>query len=236
MPVNAAIRLDDGPLCSFTFDDCPTSALAVGGAKLESVGAHGTYFIAAGMSKPQRDSIDPLLWGSPLAAARSAGHELGCHTFSHRSLASLRTEEIDAEFEKNLCALREVLPDVDLVSFSYPFGEVSVRAKRAVTNRFGVGRGVREGLNGRIIDLSELRAVHIFSRTFDRDRISSYIANVLRRRAWLVFITHDIRNDPGDWGCTSAEFEFVVDAVRRANIEILTLRAALGRVTHRTLP
>lgn len=44
-PVNLAVRLDEGPICTFTFDDCPVTALEHGGAHLSALGCAGTFFI-----------------------------------------------------------------------------------------------------------------------------------------------------------------------------------------------
>lgn len=233
VPFNAAVRLDGSALCSFTFDDCPYSALAVAGRRLESLGARATYFIAGEPSSSRAEKDDALIWGTDLADARSAGHEIGCHTFTHRSLRLLGDTEIEAEFDRNLDAVRQILPDVDLVSFAYPFGEVSFRSKRAVARRFGVGRGTREGLNGRVVDLSELRTISLRSRSFSKDRIRRIVARAVRNKSWLVFVGHDVRKDPSAWGCTPEEFYHVADEVANAGIEIFTLKAALGRISHR---
>ena len=137
------------------------------------------------------------------------------------------------EFDRNLDAVRQVLPDIEFVSFAYPFGEVSFRAKRAVARQFRVGRGTRQGLNGRFVDLSELRAIHLWSRTFSRNRIRGIVAKAVRDRSWLVFAGHDVNRHPSEWGCTPEEFEYVTDEVAHAGIEILTLEAALTRASHR---
>lgn len=174
------------------------------------------------------------MWESEIQDARAAGHEIGGHTFSHRSMPSLSAAEIREEFELNRSALQGVLPDLHLASFAYPFGEVSLTAKRLVADTFGVARGVRPGLNGKVVDLSELRAVHLFDPTFDREGIARQVAKAAASGAWIVFQTHDIRDKPTDWGCTPAQFDFALEEVRKAGIEILTMRAALGRIMHRT--
>jgi peptidoglycan/xylan/chitin deacetylase (PgdA/CDA1 family) len=175
----------------------------------------------------------PLMWGEDLVRASAAGHEIGCHTYSHPHMPELRTAQLKRELSANLDAVRSVLPDVHFASFAYPFGEVSVRAKRLIASKFAVARGVRPGLNGRVVDLSELRAQGLRSRHFDRAQVSQIVRHAVSARAWLVFVTHDIVDEPSPWGCTPAEFEFALSTVRRAGIEILTLKAALGRLSHR---
>lgn len=233
IPVNPAMRLDDGPICTFTFDDCPVTALEHAGGQLSSIGCAATFFISAGLAQGPTHPSGRLMWETEIRAARAAGHEIGGHTYSHPSMPSLSGSEILEEFESNRSSLRRVVPDLHLVSFAYPFGEVSVSAKRLAAARFGACRGVRPGINGRFIDLAELRTVHLFSPTFDREQIARTVSKAARDRGWLVFMTHDIREDPTDWGCTPAQFDFALEQVRGAGIEILSMRAALGRVMHR---
>lgn len=233
LPINPAVRLDDAPICSFTFDDCPSTALMNAGRMLQEAGAGGTFFVAGQLSADPYREDGPYIWGEELLQAHAAGHEIGCHTFTHPSMANLTVAQMQAEFEQNVQAVRRIIPDADLVSFAYPLGEVSFAAKKIVAQRFGAGRGIREGLNGRVVDLSELRACRIFSRGFDRYRIAHLVAECRRQRAWLVFYTHDISPRPSIWGCTPDEFRYVLDVVNRERVEVLTIRAALGRITHR---
>ena len=234
LPGNLAVRLDNAPICSFTFDDCPRSALENAGALLASVGAGATFFVAARAAVEQQDLSDPYMWGEDLEKALGAGHEIGCHTYSHPHLGRLSTSEIHGEIDSNLKAIRSIIPEAELVSFAYPFGEVSITAKKVIAKRFGAARGLRCGLNGRVVDLSELRSVSIYGGEFDREKMSRIIKKAAQHRSWLVFSAHSVTVGRPGWGCSLDQFEFVVGEVRSAGIEILPLRAALGRVTHRT--
>jgi peptidoglycan/xylan/chitin deacetylase (PgdA/CDA1 family) len=232
LPGNLGVRLDDAPICSFTFDDCPRSALDNAGASLQAAGVAGTFFVSGGFAAG--DETGEYMWGDDLLAAAANGHEIGCHTYGHPHLRSLSRREIEQDLDENLRALRAVSGSLTPVSFAYPFGEVSIAAKAVVAERFAVGRGVRAGLNGRVLDLAELRANGITSKHFDPDRLSRLIRRAAQRRSWLVFLTHDVTERPGDFGCTPQQFDFVLGAVRAASIEILPLRAAIGRIAHRT--
>ena len=233
LPGNLAIRLDNAPICSFTFDDCPRSALENGGSLLASLGAGATFFVAARAADEQQGLSDPYMWGEDLKKALSAGHEIGCHTYTHPHLGRLSVAEIHGEIDANLRAIRSVIPEAELVSFAYPFGEVSIAAKQVIASRFGVARGLRQGLNGRLVDLSELRSVSIHGGDFDKEKMSRTIKRAAQQRSWLVFSAHSVTVGRPGWGCSMEQFEFVVREVRSAGIEILPLRAALGRVTHR---
>jgi peptidoglycan/xylan/chitin deacetylase (PgdA/CDA1 family) len=235
VPVVPTVRLDRGPLCSFTFDDGATSALRNAGGRLEEAGGAGTFFVSAGLVA-DTERQDPHIWDERIRRALDAGHEIGCHTCRHPRVPAITTEDFVGELDDNLAAIRELLPGFRFASFSYPYGEATVAAKRIVASRFAVGRGLRRGLNGRVVDLSELRANKIESRTFDIDAYRDLIQRAVSRNAWLVFYTHDVTRHPSPWGCTPSDFGLVLELVVDAGMPVLPLKAALGRVAHRAPP
>lgn len=231
IPGNIALRLDNGPLCSFTFDDCPRSAMLIGGRLLEEAGAEGTYFVSSSMLDV--DGSHGMLRPEDLNSLVARGHEIGCHTFSHNSVSGQNRRDLLIEFERNEQNLAKLCGVERLVSFSYPFGEVSFLAKSVVSEHFAVGRGIREGLNHSLLDLAELRACRIFHEGYSQERVQTLIGECKRKSAWLVFYTHDVADRPSRWGCTPAELGEVVGAVRDAGIEIQTMRGAVGRLMFR---
>jgi peptidoglycan/xylan/chitin deacetylase (PgdA/CDA1 family) len=233
VPANLAIRLGDGPLCSFTFDDCPLSALEGGGRMLEQAGVAGTFFVAGGLLNDDTDEHPEMLRRRDLAALVGGGHELGCHTYSHQSVLTTSRAALNADLDRNREVLLEASGAESLVSFAYPFGEVSWSAKAEISRRFGAARGVRQGINGGILDLSELRAVPIYSAYFSDDAVRALLRRTVRSRGWLIFYTHDVQDSPGTWGCTPDQFARVLELVLAARIEVLPVRSALGRLMHR---
>lgn len=230
-PGNAAVRLDQGPLCSFTFDDCHRSSMTVGGKMLEEAGAGGTFYVAGSMAL--EPGSHPMVTGADLAELTARGHEIGCHTYSHTSVVGRRTASLAADAERNFAALSAHTNLEGLHNFSYPFGEVSFAAKRYYARRFASSRGLREGLNYKVIDLAELRACRIFDNSYSRERIRNLVARCKEKSAWLIFYTHDVDPNPSPWGCKPEQFRETLQAVQDAGIDILTMRAAIGRVMFR---
>ena len=231
VPANTAVRLDHGPLCSFTFDDVPRSALLAAGKMLEDVSAAGTYYVAGSIARePDEKQMVRL---EDLQSLLARGHELGCHTYSHRSVVGRSWQDLEEDVALNARTLLEASGGHSLTSFSYPLGEVSFRAKRLCAARFAAARGVRPGLNHRIIDLSELRAISIYHHGFSLARLQQLVETCKRESAWLIFYTHDVCANPSRWGCTEEEFAAVLDAVVKSGIEIMTVRAAVGRMMFR---
>ncbi len=233
LPASPAIRLNTNPLCSFTFDDCPYSALQNAGKILEEAGVAGTFFVSGSILLSRQAGDKRMLAPEDLVSLLNHGHELGCHSYSHRSFRGLPIEVIRRDLMDNRALLMSTPGAESLVSFAYPYGETRWRAKLEIVKQFGVARGVHEGVNGRLIDLSQLRAITITARGFSLAKFSRWVEIAKRRRGWIVFTTHDVRENPSDWGCTPHQFAQVLNLVRAAQIEILTIRNALGRVMHR---
>jgi peptidoglycan/xylan/chitin deacetylase (PgdA/CDA1 family) len=232
LPGNICIRLDNAPLCTFTFDDCPLSALENAGAILERHGLVGTFFVA-GVNLERGSGEYAMLSPPDLKALVSRGHELGCHSYAHKSVRSISIEEMRADLDRNRKVLLSASGVESLTSFAYPYGEANWTAKAEIARRFAVGRGVRPGVNGRMVDLAQLQAVGIHADGFSESRIQALIQHTIRTRGWLIFCTHEVEASPSEYGCTAQQFERTLEMVVAAKIEVLSMRSALGRITHR---
>ena len=232
LPGNVGVRLDNAPLCTFTFDDCPRSALENAGAILERHGLVGTFFVA-GSTLEQRTGKYAMLGSEDLKTLVRRGHELGCHSYSHRSLRSIHSAEMRAEFDRNREVLLRASGVESLTSFAYPYGEANWTAKAEVAKRFAAARGVRPGINGRILDLAQLRAVGIHAEEFSERHIQSLVQQTLRTGGWLIFYTHEVEAAASSIGCTEQQFERTLEIVIASKIEVLSMRSAIGRIMHR---
>jgi peptidoglycan/xylan/chitin deacetylase (PgdA/CDA1 family) len=232
LPGNLGIRLDNAPVCTFTFDDCPRSALENAGAILERYGLVGTFFVA-GATLEQPSGKYAMLGSGDLKTLVRRGHELGCHSYSHRSFRSTPIEEMRADLDRNREVLLRASGVESLTSFAYPYGEANWTAKTEIAKRFAAARGVRPGINGRILDLAQLRAVCIQAEKFSERHIQSLIQRTLRTRGWLIFCTHEVESSPSFFGCTERQFERTVEMVVASRIEVLSMRSAVGRIMHR---
>lgn len=233
LPGNVAVRLDNAPLCTFTFDDCPRSALENAGRILEQHGLVGTFFVAGATLDQASGKYSEMLGSKDLETLVCRGHELGCHSYSHKSLRSSPIEEMRADFDRNREVLLSASGAESLTSFAYPFGEANRMAKVEVAKRFAAARGVRPGINGRIIDLAQLRAVAIHAHEFSERRVQTLIQRTLKTRGWLIFYTHEVEASPSSIGCTEQQFERTLDMVVASQIEVLSMRSAVGRIMHR---
>ena len=230
---NPSIRLDAARLCTFAFDDCPRSPFENGGRLLAERGAAGTFFVTGSWLDDGSERRRHMLSSGDLRNLVASGHELGCHTYAHQSLLGLSPESLRSDLDRNRDLLLHASGAESLATFSYPFGEASWLAKRMIAARFAAARGVRPGVNGRVVDLSQLRATPIMDNGFSSDGLRALIRKTVRNRGWLIFYTHGVTEAASPWGCTIEQFGVVLDLVAEAGVEILPMRSAVGRIMHR---
>jgi peptidoglycan/xylan/chitin deacetylase (PgdA/CDA1 family) len=213
---------DLGPVVSFCFDDFPASAYTVGGAILKSFGARGTYYAAMGLMNTSnhlgdhfsRQDLDSLL---------ADGHELACHTFSHISCRRATFRVFEDDLRRGMDAIRAATGCVP-VNFSYPYGHVTLTAKKRVGPQVRSSRGIYAGLNAPTTDLNLLRANGLYGDVDRFPEMESLLSSNVRKRGWLIFYTHDVRTTPSEFGCTPALLEKVVSAAVDRGFRIAPVR------------
>ena len=222
-------------LISFTFDDCPRSALWTGGAILRDVGAKATYYLSLGLLGQDSPS-GPLMDRNDMDAALQQGHELGCHTFSH--LHSWRTDAkaFLHSVLRNQAALDEIIPGGRFRSFSYPISEPSPLNKRAISDQFLTCRSGGQRFNRGRVDRNQLSAYFLEMARGNLQEVKDLIDAANEAGGWIIFATHDIAPQPSRYGCTPSFLEAVARYAADAGARILPVTHALDAILGRTEP
>ena len=215
-------------IVSFTFDDFPKSALSAGGAILERHGLHGTYYAALGLAGGSGD-MGPLHEAGDIRAAHAAGHEIACHTFSHLDCSRAASGAITADIAANAAAMAALIEGARLVNFAYPFGGLSLTARRLLAPRFVTCRGVGGGINRGTVDLANLSSVRLYHGDFDESALRRLIEENAAVGGWLIFYTHDVAAAPSRYGCTPGELEAIVACAAQC-CEVLPVRMVAARL------
>jgi len=206
-----------GGVVSFTFDDFPKSALA-GGHILERHGARGTFYTAMKLAGTN-DILGPMFDHEDILAVHRTGHEIACHTFTHRDLRYANRSTMLAEICENSTALSSLIEGFVPTNFAYPYGSVSLKAKYVMGSRFSSCRGIFNNTNQGVADLAELPAKTLYAADFDKAEIDRLIDNNSSVNGWLIFFTHDVVEMPSPYGCTPSQLESVVAyAAERATV------------------
>jgi peptidoglycan/xylan/chitin deacetylase (PgdA/CDA1 family) len=217
---------NETPMVSFTFDDVPKSAAKVGAAILEAHNVHGTFYVIGsqvGTSSPLWDMVD----GEDVVALHRRGHEIACHTFSHKRACDLDAGTLNAEIERNQDFLRTLDPSIKIENFAYPFGYGSFVRKRQLKTVFKSCRSIVPGVNSGTVDLQFLRAMPLIDRRIDRDGIERAFDEAQTNNGWLIFYTHDVADEPSPYGCSPALLHQALEAASRRKIPVLNMAEAL---------
>jgi peptidoglycan/xylan/chitin deacetylase (PgdA/CDA1 family) len=214
------------PMVSFTFDDAPKSAATVGAAILDAHDAHGTFYVIGsqvGTASPLWDMVD----GDDVVALHRQGHEIACHTFSHKRACDLDAETLSAEIARNQQYLRSLDASIRIENFAYPFGYGSFVRKRQLKTVFKSCRSIVPGVNSGSVDLQFLRAMPLIDRRIDRDGIERAFDEAQTANGWLIFYTHDVADEPSPYGCSPALLNEALEAASRRKIPVLNMAEAL---------
>jgi peptidoglycan/xylan/chitin deacetylase (PgdA/CDA1 family) len=213
------------PIVSFTFDDIPQSAATTGAAILEDHGARGTFFVSGGLvgtTSPDWDVVE----AEDLVALHRKGHEIGCHTFSHKRTCDLDQQSLAEEIAINREYLQTLEPSIKVENFAYPFGYGSFPRKRQLKSEFKSCRSIVPGVNSGTVDMQFLRAIPLIDSKIGRDGIERVIDEALNNNGWLIFYGHDVAGRPSPYGCSPALMNYALEAASHRKIPVLNIAEA----------
>lgn len=212
------------PTLSISFDDAPVSATREGATILEEAGVRGTFFVSAGLAG--RDSPMGVYAGfDDFRRLADAGHEIGCHTFSHLDCGRACGDVIASDVTLNDATLLE--HGFRTETFAYPYGEVSTLAKQMLGPRFKALRTVNAGMVDGTADLNWLPGVGV-EGSGGEAKARKWLDKAKARNAWVVLYTHDVRETPSEWGCTPDALRGLLKGALDDGFQVLTVRDALA--------
>jgi peptidoglycan/xylan/chitin deacetylase (PgdA/CDA1 family) len=213
------------PMVTFTFDDLPKSAATLGADILESYGSRGTFYVSGGLV-----GIDTPDWATGSAddvvSLHRRGHEVGCHTFSHRRACDLDETSLAAEIDRNRTYFHSLDPTMSIETFAYPFGYGSYARKHQLKSEFRTCRSIVPGVNSSEVDPQFLRAMPLIDRQMTRERIDQAFDEARDANGWLIFYSHDVAERPSLYGCSPDLMTYALEAAARRGIPALTMAEA----------
>lgn len=228
-PYRPAVVETAVPIVSFTFDDVPDTALTAGAAILEAHGARGSFFIAGGLAgevRPDQRLID--LDGVRELARR--GHEIGCHTFSHRPVRRMGAGELARDLDRNADYLERADGGRHRRNFAFPYNAGSIPALGELKGRYRTCRSAGDKINRGVVDLGFLNAVEIRQPEESALALTARIDEVAREPGWLIFFTHDISDAPTQYGCRPETLDRLVAHALARGCVVEPVDAALDRL------
>ncbi|HEX2561560.1 polysaccharide deacetylase family protein [Phenylobacterium sp.] len=215
------------PMVSFTFDDAPVSAARRGAELLEARGLKGAYYVSAGLAGTE-GPMGRYADADDYRRLAAAGHEIGCHTYSHLDCGRAAGPAALAEAVRNA----EQLEAWDIpfpATFAYPYGDVAAGPKAILAARFRLLRALHPGLVEKGCDLNQAPAVGIEGAEGEATA-RRWLDKAKARKAWLILYTHDVQDSPSQWGCTPAALAGLIDAAVEGGLEVVTVAEGARRL------
>jgi peptidoglycan/xylan/chitin deacetylase (PgdA/CDA1 family) len=213
---------DRGPIVTFSFDDFPRTALTNGASIVERYGGRATYYVAMGLMGKQND-LGEQFCSADLRFLVDRGHEVASHTFSHLSAQHSSFEVFRKDVDRGEQAIRESVAVGPSNNFAYPYGEVTLTAKKRLGPQMRSCRGTCGGFNGPQVDLNLLRANSLYGDIDQVDAAKQLILENESRKSWLIFYSHDVVSEPSPFGCTPALLESVVSFAAERGGRMMTI-------------
>jgi len=213
MSCSDTCQIGDGKAyVSITFDDVPGSGFYNGQRILDICGCKGTFFVSGSLAAAQgKDSENYEANFEPytleqLCNCYAAGHEIGCHTYSHNPyFTKMSQSEFRQDLELNVRYFQQCLPELELTSFSFPFGNYNKAMKSVAKSKFRYCRSINTGVNTGRVDKACLSAFAVYEASTTVEKIREQLHRLKESGGWLILYTHDVRQGFSQYGC-SPEF------------------------------
>jgi peptidoglycan/xylan/chitin deacetylase (PgdA/CDA1 family) len=213
-------------ILSVTFDDFPRSAWTVGGELLAEAGGQATYYLSGAFHDANVYGV-PYFRDEDVAQLVAAGHELGCHSFDHRSVLGSGPGEYLRSIQKNAEFVGSLLPGYRLRSHAFPYGHVRIATRIALHRRFEVLRGIQKPRRVAWFDPTHVQAGGLEDRRQGEIDWPRLIAETARMRGWLVLFTHGVTDRPTPYDTRPPELRRILSCARSEGLDILSVGAAL---------
>lgn len=224
-----AVRRPERPMVTFAFDDTPASAVRRGAPILEARGVRGAYYFCAGLAG-QHGHMGQYSTREDMVRVAEAGHEVGCHTYSHLDCGQASGALVADELELNAAILSDWGVADRLETFAFPYGDVGFPAKAEAAQRFTLSRALHHGLIEPGADLNQAPAIGIEGE-HGEETARHWLAKAAERKAWLVLFTHGVEDGVTGFGASADALARLVDEALEKGFEVVTAAEGARRVS-----
>ncbi|HCD84586.1 MAG TPA: polysaccharide deacetylase, partial [Agrobacterium sp.] len=210
--------------------DVPATAWTKGARILENEGVCGTFYIA-GVFIDTQDEQQEMISTQGCSELAAAGHELACHTYSHRKLSSFSRRGLEEDLDRNESVLGSFNQNGHKRNFSVPFGMASPLMQPLLRRRFRTARGITAGINRGSIDPYNLAAVELRPDQNYLNAADRWLEDVLQNGGWLIIFTHDVSRAPSFYGCPEDRLQGLVRRAVSGGAKVMPVDAAVSALS-----
>jgi peptidoglycan/xylan/chitin deacetylase (PgdA/CDA1 family) len=208
---------------TLTFDDGWRSIYENALPILQRAGIKSTCYVVSGYLDDEQ--FPAYMNTTQIFELNAQGHEIGCHTASHKNLPKETDSIIESEVNLSLKFLRGL--GVSVQTFAYPFGEYDSRVVRTVKDAGFLGaRSVERGFNDQTTDrfLLQCRAVKVSTTVSE---VIAWIESARSQAKWLILMFHQIDEEGREFSARPQTLSRIADYLRENDVRTLTVREGL---------
>ncbi len=161
---------------------------------------------------------------------QNAGHEIGGHTQTHISLPNVAAATANNE----IVGSRNDLFGMGITALNtmaYPYGDYSASVETMAQNAgFIAARSVDRGFNTKSTNKYELK-IQQMDRTTTMTDVQNWVTEAASSKRWLILMFHQEDSNPEhDLGVSVPFFQSVVDYVKTANVDVVTVAEGVSQM------
>ena len=220
----------NAPLVSFTFDDIPDSASNRGARMLEDFGARGTFYIATSLLGKKGENFT-YVDQEGVRALHRRGHEIALHSHAHLWAHQHSPKSFKADLKTNYNQLKEIDATITPTNFAYPYGGISLPVKKSLKGAVTTARGIWNGINNGPFDSLNVRAIELCDERITEAELNCYLKKTRKFGGWLIFVSHDISENPSPFGCTPDLFNRALEGAADLGLTFSTMKEAYAQTS-----
>jgi peptidoglycan/xylan/chitin deacetylase (PgdA/CDA1 family) len=181
-----------------------------------------TYYISLG-KVGQDSNVGRICEIEDIKNLIEEGHEIGNHTFDHVNMNHSSIDYFEKSILKNNEVYQELFSQNSFRTLSYPYGVGKRNTIKVAKKYFRCARTTNQGINYGKVCLFMLKATPVYGNGRNFEKIKQLIHKNIEKRGWLNLYTHDINENPSEFGCTPEYFKKVIEYSVKSGSKIATL-------------
>jgi peptidoglycan/xylan/chitin deacetylase (PgdA/CDA1 family) len=212
------------PLVTLTFDDADITQFTNGWPVMQKYGMLGTFYITTDRLDGHRG-----MYPNDVVTLFKSGNHIGSHSVSHPHLTQISFKSLIQELTQSQIYLQKLL-GVPVKDFALPYGDYNNPVISQVKKNYRSNRTTNIDINTKRLDLYKICSIGIVNTTHVKT-VQSWIDLAKKNNNWLVFLFHNIEENPNQWGISPKNFDKQLSVIKKSGILIVTLEQAITEIT-----
>lgn len=166
------------------------------------------------------EKVEGYMSWDQVKALDEAGWDIEDHTYSHANLKELTEPEIHEELQKVDDIFEEMGLDIPK-HHAFPHGTYNESITDIVFTYRKTARKAENTLNSFPLESNIIDAIDMGIHS--EEALKGFIDDAVNKNKLIFFFTHDVQDEPYDYGITTDKFKSVVEYSIEKEINILTL-------------